>query len=76
MSSIAAAPAIGFVTQGIAIYLMIANRIQLAGNVGYVRIIPELVFAIFAVGLLVAAVYRAKARQRYAAIGRFVHEEA
>jgi amino acid transporter len=70
------APAIGAVTQVIAIYLMISNRIQLAGNVGYVRIIPELVLAIFVVGLLLAAVYRAKARTRYAAVGHFVYEEA
>jgi amino acid transporter len=70
------APIVGCVTQIIAIYLMISNRIQLAGDVGYVRVIPELVLAIFVVGLLLAAVFRAKARQRYVAIGHFVHEEA
>jgi amino acid transporter len=70
------APAIGFVTQVIAIYLMVVNRAQLAGDVGYVRIIPLMVAAIFAVGLLLAAIYRTKARARYAGIGQFVHEEA
>ena len=60
----------------VVIWLMVQNRTQLAGTVGYVDIIPYLVAAIFAAGFVLAFAYRARARHRYDAIGRFVHEEA
>jgi amino acid transporter len=70
------APIVATITQGIAIYLMIANREQLAGSVGYVRAMPYIVPGIFVLGLLLAAIYRARANHRYVAVGHFVHEEA
>jgi amino acid transporter len=70
------APILATITQLAAVYLMIANRTQLAGDVPYVRAMPYIVPAIFLVGMLLAAVYRSKANHRYVSIGRFVQEEA
>jgi hypothetical protein len=72
------APIIGGLAQIGACILLIKNRSLLsgAGDVLYVKIIPFVVLAIFLAGIGLALYYRAASRQRYEAIGRFVHEEA
>jgi amino acid transporter len=72
------APIIGGLAQIGACILLIKNRSLLsgAGDVLYVKIIPFVVLAIFLAGIGLALYYRAASRERYQAIGRFVHEEA
>jgi amino acid transporter len=72
------APIIGGVAQIGACYLLIKNRPALsgAGDVLFVKIIPWVVLAIFLGGIALALYYRSNSKERYRAIGRFVHEDA
>ena len=72
------APVIGGIAQIGACYLLIKNRPALsgAGDVFFVKIIPWLVVLGFLLGVGVALYYRANSKERYRAIGRFVHEDA
>jgi amino acid transporter len=72
------APVIGGLAQIGACYLLIKNRPALsgAGDVLFVKIIPWVVLAIFLGGIALALYYRSSSRERYRAIGRFVHEDA
>jgi amino acid transporter len=72
------APVIGGFAQIGACYLLIKNRPALsgAGDVLFVKIIPWVVVAIFLGGIALALYYRTNSRERYRAIGRFVHEDA
>ena len=60
-----------------ACYLLIHNREALAGAQGvpFISYFPLVVPVVFFVGVLVAAYLRARGEARYAAIGRFVHED-
>jgi amino acid transporter len=72
------APIIGGLAQIGACYLLIRNRGLLsgAGGVLYIKLIPWVVLAIFLAGIALALYYRSASRERYRAIGHFVHEEA
>ena len=72
------APIIGGLAQIGACYLLIKNRPALsgAGDVLFVKLIPWVVLAIFLGGIALALYYRSSSRERYRAIGRFVHEDA
>ncbi|MEA2230167.1 MAG: hypothetical protein QOF04_3797 [Solirubrobacteraceae bacterium] len=72
------APVIGGVAQIVACYLLIKNRSLLsgAGDALFVKAIPWIVLLIFLGGIALALYYRAAQRERYDAIGRFVHEDA
>jgi amino acid transporter len=72
------APIIGGIAQIGACYLLIKNRPALsgAGDVFFVKVIPWLVVLAFLAGIGLALYYRSSSRERYRAIGRFVHEDA
>jgi amino acid transporter len=72
------APVIGGLAQIGACYLLIKNRPALsgAGDALYIKLIPWVVVAIFLGGIALALYYRSSSRERYRAIGRFVHEDA
>jgi amino acid transporter len=72
------APVLGAGAQAFAVYLMVKNRAQLTtgSTKGYIGATPWIVLAIFLAGVLLAVLYYYVARDRYAAVGRFVHEEA
>jgi amino acid transporter len=72
------APIIGGIAQIGACYLLIKNRPALsgAGDVLFIKLIPWIVVAIFVGGIALALYYRSNSRERYRAIGRFVHEDA
>jgi amino acid transporter len=72
------APVLGGIAQIVACYLLIKNRPALsgAGDVLFVKLIPWIVVAIFLGGIGLALYYRSNSRERYRAIGRFVHEDA
>jgi amino acid transporter len=72
------APVIGGIAQIGACYLLIKNRGLLsgAGGVLFVKLIPWLVLAIFLAGIGLALYYRSASKERYRAIGHFVHEDA
>jgi amino acid transporter len=71
------APIIGTLAMAGACYLLIANRGVLsgAGDAVFIKAVPWLVVAMFAAGMVIALVLRAKAKDRYAAVGRFSREE-
>ena len=71
------APVLGGITQLVACYLLVVNRGLLAGAADalYVRAIPWVVLAMFAAGVVLALFWRAARRERYEAIGHFVHED-
>jgi amino acid transporter len=72
------APVIGGVAQIGACILLIKNRSLLsgAGDALFVKAIPWVVLIIFLAGIGLALYYRSASRERYRAIGRFVHEDA
>jgi amino acid transporter len=72
------APIIGGLAQIGACYLLIKNRSLLsgAGDALFIKLIPWVVLAIFLGGIGLALYYRSASRERYRAIGHFVHEEA
>ena len=72
------APIIGGLAQIGACYLLIKNRPALsgAGDVLFIKIIPWLVVLGFLLGVGMALYYRSNSKERYRAIGRFVHEDA
>jgi len=72
------APIIGGLAQIGACYLLIKNRSLLsgAGDALFIKLIPWVVLAIFLGGIGLALYYRSASKERYRAIGHFVHEEA
>lgn len=72
------APLVGGCLMAFFAYLLIDNRGTLAGAGGatFIKVLPWSVLGIFLVGVAVALWYRLRDTARYAAIGRFVHEEA
>jgi amino acid transporter len=61
-----------------AVYLMISNRAALTtgSNTGWTFACPFIALAVFAAGCVLAAIYYRWSRQRYEAVGKFLHEEA
>jgi amino acid transporter len=71
------APILGGVGCLVATYLMMQNRTTLAGgNPLYIELIWVPIALFFLGGVVLALYYRASDPQRYAAIGRFVHQDA
>jgi amino acid transporter len=71
------APIVGTLAMAGACYLLIANRGVLsgAGDAVFIKAVPWVVLAMFGAGMVLALVLRAKAKDRYAAVGRFSREE-
>jgi amino acid transporter len=71
------APVIGFLAMAGACYLLIANRAALsgAGDALYIKLVPWVVLAVFAIGCATALWMRHRAQERYNGIGRFVRDE-
>jgi amino acid transporter len=71
------APILAAATIIFAVYLMVANRAVLMGTTTGVEFItPFIALGIFVAGCLLAVAYRRWSRQRYDAVGKFLHEEA
>lgn len=72
------APAIGFVTQIGACYLLIDNRTALAGadDIFFVTAMPWFALAVFLAGAGYALVLRSRSAARFAEIGSFEHDDA
>ena len=72
------APVIGGIAQVGACYLLIKNRSLLsgAGDALYIKVLPFVPLVIFLGGVALALYYRSSSRERYHAIGHFVHEDA
>lgn len=72
------APIIGFGSIAFAVYLMQKNRAFLTTGVyeGWTKAVPYYALGIFLGGCALALIYRWRAKDRYEAAGRFMHEEA
>jgi amino acid transporter len=71
------APVIGGVAQVGACYLLIANRGALAGaaDAWFVQAIPWMILAVFLGGMGIALWMKGAARERFAGIGSFEHDD-
>jgi amino acid transporter len=71
------APILAAATIVFAVYLMVSNRAVLMGTTTGVEFItPFIALGVFVAGCLLAVAYRRWSRQRYEAVGKFLHEEA
>jgi hypothetical protein len=72
------APILGAGSIAFAIYLMVSNRSTLLGtpNTGFTFITPLIALGIFLAGCVLGLIYQRWSKQRYEAVGKFVHEEA
>ncbi len=72
------APIIGAGSIAFAVYLMMKNRAFLTTGEysGWTEAVPYYSLGIFLGGCLLALIYRSRAKDRYEAVGKFVHEEA
>ena len=73
------APIMGAGMMAFAIYLMVKNRVGITGTgeyKGWVEAVPYYSLGIFLGGCALALLYRARSKERYEAVGKFVHEEA
>ena len=72
------APLVGGGLMVFSAFLLLKNRDTLAGasNVLFVQAIPWVMLAIFLLGVGAALYFKARDTDRYAAVGRFVHEDA
>ncbi len=72
------APIVGAGAIAFGYYLMIANRAFLTTGeyAGWTKAVPYYTIGIFLGGCALALIYRWRSRERYEAVGRFVHEEA
>lgn len=72
------APILGAATISFAVYLMVANRAALTTgtNTGWAFASPFIALGVFLLGCLLAVGYHRWSRQRYEAVGKFIHEEA
>ena len=73
------APIIGAGSLSFAIYLMIKNRMGITfstENGGWIQAVPFYSLGIFLIGVVLALAYRWRSKERYKAVGKFVHEEA
>jgi amino acid transporter len=67
------APVLGFVAMAGACVLLVVNRYDLAGatDAPYITLLPWVVLAVFAAGLVLGLVLRSRYPDRYARIGQF-----
>ncbi len=72
------APILGAASISFAFYLMMKNRagITFGAYEGWVKYVPIISLGIFLGGCLLALIYRGRSKERYDAVGKFVHEEA
>jgi amino acid transporter len=72
------APVIGAGAISFGLYLMINNRAFLTTGeyAGWTKAVPFYSLGIFLGGCAIALIYRAVSKERYEAVGKFVHEEA
>jgi amino acid transporter len=71
------APILGGVGCLYAAYLLNDNKTDLAaGNPLFISLVPWATVAFFAVGIVLALIYRSTNRPKYEAIGRYVHSDA
>ena len=72
------APILGAATISFAFYLMMKNRagITFGAYEGWVKYVPLISLGTILLGCALALFYRARSRERYEAVGKFVHEEA
>jgi amino acid transporter len=73
------APIIGAGSIAFAVYLMQKNRAFITGTgeyKGWVEAVPYYALGIFLGGCVLALIYKWKSKERYEAVGKFVHEEA
>jgi amino acid transporter len=70
------APIVGALAMAGACYLLISNRGVLsgAGDAVFIKAVPWVVLAMFAAGMVLALVLRARSREHYVRIGRFDRE--
>jgi hypothetical protein len=68
---------IGFLAMAGACYLLIDNRAGLsgAGDALFIKLVPWVVLAVYAIGMGVALWLRMNSIERYMGIGRFTREE-
>jgi amino acid transporter len=71
------APIVGFLAMAGACYLLIDNRAGLsgAGDATYIKLVPWIVLAVFAIGMGIALYLRANSTEKYNNIGRFTRDE-
>jgi amino acid transporter len=71
-------PILGAATIAFAIYLMVSNRSALTftPNTGWTFLTPFIALGIFLAGCVLALIYQRYSKERYEAVGKFVHEEA
>ena len=72
------APLLGAVAIAGAVYLMISNRATLTTGTltGWAYWSPFIALGIFVLGCLLGVIYSQWSKERYAAVGEFLHEEA
>lgn len=72
------APIMGAGALAFGVYLMLKNRAFITGTgsyEGWVKAVPYYALGIFLGGCLLAILYRYRSKERYEAVGKFVHEE-
>jgi amino acid transporter len=73
------APILGAATISFGVYLMLKNRAFITGTgeyKGWTEAVPYYALGIFLGGCAIALYYRYRSKERYDAVGKFVHEEA
>jgi amino acid transporter len=72
------APLLGAAAISFAFYLMMKNRagITFGAYEGWVKYVPIISLGIFLGGCALALIFRARSKERYEAVGKFIHEEA
>ena len=72
------APIMGAGALAFAVYLMLLNRAALTTGEykGWTKAVPYYSLGIFLAGCLLGLVYYFRSKERYEAVGKFVHEEA
>jgi amino acid transporter len=72
------APILGAGSLALAVYLMLHNRgaLTTGENTGWTYAVPFYALGIFLGGCLIGVIYYLWSKERYEAVGKFVHEEA
>jgi amino acid transporter len=72
------APILGAASISFAFYLMMKYRagITFGAYEGWVKYVPLISLGVFLGGCALALIYRVRSKERYEAVGKFVHEEA
>jgi hypothetical protein len=72
------APICGAGSLAFAVYLMLHNRgaLTTGENTGWTYAVPFYALGIFLLGVVLGVIYYLWSKDRYEAVGKFVHEEA